>query len=56
MGMLFLTKQILPKRGLGQFGKAGAEAVIKELQQLDYQQVIEPVQHNNTSRQQKHKP
>ena len=30
------------KKGLKVFGKAGAEAVVEEMKQLDYRQVIKP--------------
>jgi len=43
LGMLFLTKQMSLRKGLWQFGADGAKAVIKELQQLHYREVIEPV-------------
>jgi hypothetical protein len=35
MGELFLTEQMSLKKGLRQFGKAGASAVMKELNQLE---------------------
>jgi hypothetical protein len=43
MGELFLTEQMSLKKGLKQFGKDGADSVVKELQQLDYLNVIKPV-------------
>jgi hypothetical protein len=44
MGELFLTEQMSLKKGLKCFGKAGAKAVMKELNQLDMRKTIEPVQ------------
>jgi hypothetical protein len=38
------------KRGLKQFGKDGADAVVKELRQLDYLDVIDPVNSRKLSR------
>jgi hypothetical protein len=43
MGELFLTEQMSLKKGLKQFGKDGASAVVDELRQLDYLDVIQPV-------------
>jgi hypothetical protein len=43
MGGLFLMEQMSLKKGLTQFGKTGAEAVVAELRQLDYRNVIKPV-------------
>jgi hypothetical protein len=43
MGELFLMEQMLLKKGLKLFGKNGADAVVKELRQLDYLDVIQPV-------------
>ena len=37
----FLTEQMSTKRGLKQFGTAGAEAIIKELKQIVYRKVME---------------
>jgi hypothetical protein len=42
MGELFLTEQMNVKKGLKVFGEPGAEAVIKELRQLDRLNTIEP--------------
>jgi hypothetical protein len=44
MGELFLTEQMSPKKGLKRFGKAGAKAVMKELNQLEMGKTIEPIQ------------
>lgn len=38
------------KKGLKQFGKDGADAVVKELRQLDYLDVIDPVNSRKLSR------
>jgi hypothetical protein len=46
LGELFLTKQLSLahlKKGLKHFGKAGAEAVVKEMKQLDYLDVMDPI-------------
>jgi hypothetical protein len=43
LGELFLTEQMSLKKGLKYFGKAGAEAVVKEMRQLDYLDVMDPV-------------
>jgi hypothetical protein len=53
LGELFLTEQMSLKKGLKRFGKAGAEAVIAELQQLDYLDVILPVNGKELSREEK---
>ena len=37
----FLTEQMSAKRGLKQFGTAGAEAIMKELKQIVYRKVME---------------
>ncbi len=41
-----MTEQMSLKRGLHLFGEKGAEAVVSEMQQLDYQKVILP-KHTN---------
>jgi len=41
-GYLFQTEQMSLKKGLRTFGKAGADAVIAEMEQLDYCGVIKP--------------
>ena len=43
MGELFLTKQMSLKKGLKYFGKSGANVVVNELHQLDYRDVIKPI-------------
>jgi hypothetical protein len=43
LGELFLTEQMSLKKGIKHFSKYGAEAVVKELRQLDYLDVIEPI-------------
>ena len=39
--LTFLTKQMTAKRGLKQFGDAGADAIMKELKQIVYRKVME---------------
>ena len=39
--LLFLTEQMSAKRGLRQFGNAGAQAIMSELEQLLYRKVME---------------
>jgi hypothetical protein len=41
MGELFMTEQMSLKKGLKYFGKSGADAVVAEMQQLDYRNVID---------------
>jgi hypothetical protein len=41
------------KKGLKHFGKDSADAVIKELRQLDYRDVIKPVMARSLTREQK---
>ncbi len=41
------------KKGLRVFGEAGAEAVVKEMEQLDKRKVIEPKRANMLTRQEK---
>ena len=53
MGHLFLTEQMSLKKGLKHFGKDGADAVIKELRQLDYRDVIKLVPARSLTRDQK---
>jgi hypothetical protein len=53
MGHLFMTEQMSLKKGLKHFGKDGADAVIKELRQLDYRDVIKPVLARSLTREQK---
>jgi uncharacterized protein YeaC (DUF1315 family) len=55
MGELFLTEQMSLKKGLKQFGKDGAEAVVAKLQQLDYREVIELVNGKKLTQEQKRK-
>ena len=50
---LFLTEQMSLKRGLKTFGKKGADAVIKELKQLDLRDVIVPRDGTALTREQK---
>jgi hypothetical protein len=53
MGELFMTEQMSLKKGLKHFGKSGADAVISELRQLDYRDVIKPVPARSLTRDQK---
>lgn len=43
MGELFVTEQMNLRKGLKVFGKPGADAVVKELHQLDQRKTIEPI-------------
>jgi hypothetical protein len=43
MGELFMTEQMSLKKGLKLFGKDRADAVVAEMRQLDYRNVIKPV-------------
>jgi hypothetical protein len=38
-----MTEQMSLKRGLKRFGEKGAEAVVAELHQVDYREVIQPM-------------
>ena len=53
LGELFLTEQMSLKKGLKWFGKNGADAVVKELKQLDYLDVIEPVDKKELTREER---
>ena len=53
MGELFLTEQMNVKKGLKVFGESGAEAVVKELKQLDRLNTIEPRHSSDMTRQQR---
>jgi Reverse transcriptase (RNA-dependent DNA polymerase) len=53
MGELFVTEQMSLKKGLKHFGKSGADAVVDELRQLDYSDVIKPVPARSLTREQK---
>ena len=48
-GYIFQTEQMSLKKGLKAFGKLGADAVVEELRQLDYMQVIIPKHRNDLS-------
>jgi hypothetical protein len=53
MGHLFMTEQMSLKKGLKpHFGKDSADAVIKELRQLDHRDVIKPVLARSLTREQ----
>ena len=49
-GMLFMTEQMSLKRGLKRFGKAGADAVVSEMQQLEIRNVIKPTKASDLTR------
>jgi hypothetical protein len=53
MGELFMTEQMSLKKGLKYFGERGADAVVAELQQLDYRDVIKPVARKDLTHEQK---
>ena len=53
LGELFVTEQMSLKKGLKYFGKSGADAVVAEMRQLDYRNVIKPVNKDDLSREQK---
>ena len=53
MGELFMTEQMSLKKGLKYFGKSGADAVVAEMRQLDYRDVIKPVSGKELTREQK---
>jgi hypothetical protein len=53
MGDLFQTEQMSLKRGLKKFGKDGANAVIAELEQLEYRNVLKPTMASNLTYDQK---
>ena len=48
-GYIFQTEQMSLKKGLKAFGKLGADAVVEELRQLDYMQVIIPKHRDDLS-------
>ncbi len=52
IGELFLMEQMLLKKGLKKFGKTGAEAVVAQLQQLDYHNVIKPISRKELTQEQ----
>ena len=54
-GYIFQTEQMSLKKGLKAFGKLGADAVVEELRQLDYMQVIVPKHRNDLSTDDRHK-
>ena len=43
VGQAFLMAQMSVKKGLRTFGEAGASAVVEEMRQLEYRDVLEPV-------------
>jgi hypothetical protein len=55
MGELFITEQMSLKKGLKRFGKDGADAVVAEMKQLDYRNVIMPVKAQELTREEKRK-
>jgi len=50
---IFLTEQMSAKAGLKKFGKKGADAIVAEMQQLHYRNVIKPMMGNELSREEK---
>jgi hypothetical protein len=52
MGELFMMEQMSLKKGLKYFGKSRADAVVAELRQLDYQDVIKPVNRRDLTHEQ----
>jgi hypothetical protein len=48
-----MTEQMSLKKGLKYFGKSGADAVVAEMRQLDYRNVIKPVNGKELTREQK---
>jgi hypothetical protein len=54
MGELFMMEQIMSlKKELKYFGKSGADAVVAEMRQLDFRNVIKPVDGRSLTREQK---
>jgi hypothetical protein len=53
MGELFMTEQMSLKKGLKYFGQSGADAVVTEMRQLNYRDVIKPVDGKELMREQK---
>jgi uncharacterized protein YeaC (DUF1315 family) len=53
MGELFMMEQMSLKKGLKYFGKSGADAVVAEMRQLDYRNVIKPVDGRSLTHEQK---
>ena len=53
LGTLFMTEQMSLKRGLKRFGKAGADAVVSEMHQLEIRKVIKPKKASELTRAQK---
>ena len=51
---LFMTEQMSLKKGLKYFGKSGADAVITEMRQLNYLNVIKLVDKKSLTCEQKH--
>mmetsp|Transcript_30391 Transcript_30391/g.43092 ORF Transcript_30391/g.43092 Transcript_30391/m.43092 type:complete len:106 (+) Transcript_30391:879-1196(+) len=51
LGLLYITEQMSIKRGLKRFGKAGTDAVVNELEQQDYQDIIEAINWCNLTQQ-----
>jgi hypothetical protein len=50
---IFLTAQMSAKKGLKIFGQPGADAIIAELQQLHYRQVVKPILGDDMTKEQK---
>jgi uncharacterized protein YeaC (DUF1315 family) len=52
MGELFMMEQMSLEKGLKYFGKSGADAVVAEMRQLDYRNVIKPMDGKNLTSEQ----
>ena len=50
VGQAFLMAQMSAKKGLQTFGEAGASAVVEELRQLEYRNVLEPIKSTQLTR------
>ena len=50
---VFLTEQMSAKAGLKKFGKKGAEAIVTEMEQLHYRNVIQPIHGKDMTREEK---
>jgi hypothetical protein len=55
MGELFIMEQMSLKKGLERFGKDGVNAVIAEMKQLHYQNLIMPIKAPDLTREEKRK-
>ena len=53
MGELFMMEQMSLKKGLKYFRKSGVDAVVVKMRQLDYLNVIKPVDKKSLTHEQK---